>query len=342
MSSTALLLDHWYVAAKAKEVGREPLARTICGVPLVLYRKADGGIVALDDRCPHRRYPLSKGKLVGDDIQCGYHGIRFGSDGACALIPAQREIPRGFATRAFPAVERSALVHVFMGDPAKADAGAILDFPENVAEGWAAVDGYRHVEANNLLVIDNLLDLTHLTFVHVGTLAGPGIQENPLVVTTEGDLVRARRVMPDVEPAPIFRIMREFGGRIDRYQNITFMPPNHVHIRIDATPPGEADDPDKVHHVVINHLTPETERTTHYFWSVARRLRLGDADVSRKLYEMNRNAFEEDAEVLRLQQQMLDAEGARPGGEGVLANLASDSASAAARRVLRRLGGSGA
>lgn len=325
-------IQQWYVAAKSKEVGRTPLGRTICCEPLVMFRRQDGTVAVLDDRCAHRQYPLSRGELIGDEIQCGYHGIRFNGKGACTLIPAQPEIPRGFGVRSFPAVERSGLVHVWMGDPARADPAGIPEFAETVAPGWAAVDGYRRVEAAHLLVIDNLLDLTHLTFVHPTTLAGPGIQENPLAVTVEGERVQARRVMLNVDPAPIFRTMREFGGKIDRYQNITFLPPNHVHIRIEATPPGATDDPDRVHHVVLNHLTPETERTTHYFWSVARRMKLDDADVSRRMYEMNRAAFEEDADVLKHQQQMIDR---NPAG-ATLANLDADKATAAARRIIRR------
>lgn len=330
MTTRTFPLQQWYVAAKAAEVGRSPLGRTICNEPLVMFRRQDGTLAVLDDRCPHRLYQLSKGAVVGDEIECGYHGLRFDGAGACTHIPAQGKIPSRFGVRSFPAVERSGLVFVFMGDAARADPATIPDFAENVAPGWTPVGGYRLVEANYQLVIDNLLDLTHLTFVHKTTLAGPGIQENPLVVTVDGDKVHARREMPNVAPAPIFRIMRDFGAAIDRYQNITFLPPNHVHIRIDATPPGARDDPDRVHHVVLNHLTPETERTTHYFWSVARRMRLDDATVSHKLYEMNRAAFEEDAEVLRHQQKMIDRD-----PSGALANLDADKAIAAARRIVR-------
>jgi vanillate O-demethylase monooxygenase subunit len=332
-SDRRFLLDQWYVAAKSREIERAPLGRRICDRALVLFRRADGSVAALDDVCPHRMYPLSRGRLVGDDIECGYHGLRFSGSGACTLIPAQSTVPSGFGVRSYPAVERCALVHVWLGSPEKADPGLIPDFHENVADGWTAVDGYRLVEAHYQLVVDNLLDLTHLTFVHPRTLAGPGIQENPLAVRVEGNRVHARREMPSVEPAPIFRVMRTFPARIDRFQNITFIPPNHVHIRIEASPAGERDDPDLVHHVVLNHLTPETERTTHYFWSVARRMRLDDEEVSRRLYEMNRSAFEEDAAVLKLQQESIE----RDTTGAALANLESDQAIAAARRIIRRL-----
>jgi vanillate O-demethylase monooxygenase subunit len=219
-----------------------------------------------------------------------------------------------------------------MGDAALADASLIPSFPENNGPGWAASGAHRHVEANYQLVVDNLLDLTHLTFVHKTTLAGPGIQENPLEVHVDGDRVIARREMRGVDPAPIFRTLRHFPDKIDRYQNITFIPPSHVHIRIEATPAGANDDPDLVHHVVLNHLTPETERTTHYFWSICRRMRIDDAAIGQRLFEMNRAAFDEDAEVLKHQQAMIDRDPAR----AALANLDADKATVAARRIVRR------
>ncbi|HET7020638.1 MAG TPA: aromatic ring-hydroxylating dioxygenase subunit alpha [Xanthobacteraceae bacterium] len=332
MTTPSFPLQQWYVAAFGSEVGRTPLARTVCNEPLVMFRRRDNSVAALDDRCPHRFYQLSRGQLVDDDIECGYHGLRFDGTGACTHIPAQTQIPAGFGARSFPAVERSGLLYVWMGEPVRADRSLIPDFPENGGEAWAASGALRHVEANYQLVVDNLLDLTHLTFVHKTTLAGPGIQENPLDVRVDGDRVIARREMRGVDLAPIFRTLRHFPGKIDRYQNITFIPPSHVHIRIEATPAGANDDPDLVHHVVLNHLTPETERTTHYFWSICRRMRIDDAAIGQRLFEMNRAAFDEDADVLKHQQAMIDRDPAR----AALANLDADKATVAARRIVRR------
>ena len=218
-------LQQWYVAALASEIGRTPLARTICSQPLVMFRRRDGSLAVLDDRCPHRLYQLSRGQLVDDDIECGYHGLRFDGTGACTRIPSQKAIPAGFGVRSFPVVERFDLTFVWMGDAARADVSLIPDFPENNGPGWAASSAHRHIEANYQLVVDNLLDLTHLTFVHKTTLAGPGIQENPLEVRADSDRVIARREMRAVDPAPIFRTLRHFPDKIDRYQNITFIPP---------------------------------------------------------------------------------------------------------------------
>jgi phenylpropionate dioxygenase-like ring-hydroxylating dioxygenase large terminal subunit len=331
MAGRPFLLNQWYVCARAIEIKHAPMTRMICGVPMMMFRRRDGVVAALDDRCPHRKYPLSKGHMHGDEIECAYHGIRFAGDGRCTNIPAQAEIPAGFAARAYPIVEKSGLVFIWMGDRDKADESLAPDFVENVGPAWAPAHDYLHIEANWQLIIDNLLDLTHLTFVHKSTLASPGIQENPLTVTVDGDRLSARREMMNVDPAPIFRTIREFPGNIDRFQNLTFIPPNNVHIRLEARPAGQVDDPDLVHHVVLNHLTPETERTTHYFWTISRRLRVTDVVLTDLLHRMNRTAFEEDAFILRHQQRMVDL------GGDALVNLAADKAVNETRRIIRRM-----
>ena len=332
MGAQPFLKNQWYVCARETEITRTPFTRWICGEPVLLYRRESGPAVALRDRCPHRKYPLSKGHLVHDQVECAYHGLRFGPDGACTLIPAQKDIPAGFGAHAYPIVEKSALVYIWMGDRAKADASLIPDFFENGSPGWAAVHDYIHLDANWQLIIDNLLDLTHLTFVHKTTLASSGIQENPLTVTVDGDTVQARREMFNVEAAPVFHTLRHFDGKIDRFQNLTFLLPNHVHIRLEACPTGAKNDPDLLHHVVINHLTPETERTTHYFWSVCRRMRIEDAKVADLLKRMNRTAFEEDAVILRHQQKMVETD---PVNDD-LVNLDADKAVSAVRSIIRR------
>src|SRR4051812_33235300 len=112
------LRNQWYVAATAREIGTIPLARLICCEPVVLYRGQSGKVAALEDRCPHRKAPLSKGEVVGDDIRCGYHGVQFDAAGACTNIPSQPTIPRGFCAKSYPVVERNALIFIWMGDPA--------------------------------------------------------------------------------------------------------------------------------------------------------------------------------------------------------------------------------
>ena len=332
MAEDGFLRNQWYAVAGAAEIGAAPLGRTICGEPLVLFRGEGGRIAALEDRCPHRKYQLSRGTVANGLLQCGYHGIKLDGAGRCVEIPSQATIPRGLDARSYPALERHALVFVWLGEPAHADPALIPDFRENDAAGFTAVHGYLHVKADYRLLIDNLLDLTHVAIVHKTTLGGPGILENPLQVEVDGDVVRTLRVMKDVDPAPIHRLIRHFPGKIDRRQETEFHPPIYIHINLGAVPHGSNEDITVPHHVVINSLTPETDRTTHYFWSVARTRALDDAAVSQKLKAIHDVAFNEDVVVIEAQQRMIDSD---PAG-GALANLDGDEACAAARRILAR------
>src|SRR5246127_4230185 len=148
------LCNQWYTAATSAELGAKPLARTICNEPLVIFRAQDGAVAALTDRCPHRKAPLSSGEVVGNDIRCGYHGIRFAADGACTHVPGNALVGRGFRGRTFPVRERPGLVFVWLGETA-ADPALIPDFSENVNPGWTGVHGTLRVQANYQLLIDN-------------------------------------------------------------------------------------------------------------------------------------------------------------------------------------------
>lgn len=172
------LRNCWYVAAYSGEVAQEPLARTLLGEPVLLYRTGAGKPVALEDRCCHRNLPLSMGKREGDAIRCGYHGLKFDARGACVEIPGQKEIPPDARVKAFPLVERWNFVWIWMGDPKKVDDALLpdwrcLDDPKltNIlGNGGKPLPMKCNWELNN----DNLLDLTHVVYVHADTLGGAG------------------------------------------------------------------------------------------------------------------------------------------------------------------------
>jgi phenylpropionate dioxygenase-like ring-hydroxylating dioxygenase large terminal subunit len=170
------LRNQWYTAATSAELGEKPVARTICNEPMVIFRGADGGVAALTDRCPHRKAPLSSGEVVGNDIRCGYHGIRFARDGACTHVPGSAVIGRSFRAKSYPVREIHGLVFVWLGE-AIPDDTLIPDFSENAKPDWTGVHGTLYVKGNYQLLIDNILDLTHVVFVHKTTLAGGGVAE---------------------------------------------------------------------------------------------------------------------------------------------------------------------
>jgi phenylpropionate dioxygenase-like ring-hydroxylating dioxygenase large terminal subunit len=325
------LRNQWYTAATSAELGDKPLARTICDEPLVLFRTADAGVAALSDRCPHRKAPLSSGEVVGNDIQCGYHGLRFAADGACTHVPGNALVSRGFRARSFPVREMHGLVFVWPGEML-ADPTLIPDFSENVKPGWTGVHGTLHVKANYQLLIDNILDLTHVVFVHKTTLAGGGVAETPLEVDIDGDIVRAQRLMRDVDTAPIYKAARNLHGKIDRWQFLEFRPPIYARITLGAREAGSEVPFGTPTHVVLNSFTPETERTTHYFWSTVRSWGLDDDNVSRIYKEMTDLAFAEDARIVEQQQRLIDSDASG----APLVSLAFDRAGVGARRIIKR------
>ncbi|HEY7665425.1 MAG TPA: aromatic ring-hydroxylating dioxygenase subunit alpha [Xanthobacteraceae bacterium] len=326
------LHDQWYTAATSAEVGDKPLARTVCNEPLVIFRGNGGDIAVLTDRCPHRKAPLSAGEVVGNDIQCSYHGIRFASDGACTHVPGNAPVGRNFRARSFPARERHGLIFVWLGEASLADPALIPDFSENVQPGWTGVHGILHVKANYQLLLDNILDLTHVVFVHKTTLSGGGVAETPLEVEIDGDVVRARRLMRNVDTAPIYKAARNLHGKIDRWQFLEFRAPIYARITLGAREAGSELPFGTPTHIVLNSFTPETERTTHYFWSTVRSWGLDDAKVSKIYKDMTDLAFAEDARIVELQQRLIDSDASG----APLVSLAFDRAGLAARRIIKR------
>jgi vanillate O-demethylase monooxygenase subunit len=333
MREDTFLRNQWYVAATAAEVGRAPLARRVCGQPMVMFRRQDGSVAVLEDRCAHRKVPLSKGEVVGDDIQCGYHGFRFDGSGACTLISTKDPIPRGFGVRAYAGVERHGLIFVWMGEAA-ADQSLIPDFGHNADPGWAVVWGYTYVKGHHQLLMDNVLDLTHVVYTHKTTLAGGGVTDNPLEVTVAGDRVHAERLMRNVDTAPIFKAAKGLAGKIDRWQILDFIPPIYMVANLGAMPPGQSKELGKEPtHIIYNSFTPETERSTHYFWQVVRDWSIDDQKVSDMFRDMIVFAFDEDARIVEAQQARIDDD---PSG-APLASFSGDRAGQEARRIVARM-----
>ena len=321
----------WQVAAYATEIGRRLLRRTITGCPVVLYRLESGETAAMEDRCPHRWVPLSLGCLDGDIVQCGYHGLRFGPDGACVAIPGQKIIPAKARVRTFATVERFKLVWIWMGDPALADPGLVPDFRWMDDPEWSVAEGYHHVRADYRFLVDNLLDLSHETFVHPETIGNDAVAESPVSVNViEKRTVRAHRDMLGCEPPPQFVSLAGFSGRIDRWHTTLYTPPGFCVIEVGAVPMGTTDRSHGFEARILNLITPETERSSHYFWAHARNIRLGDRALTDAIGRSIVETFDQDKTVLEAQQIEADAVGTTDPG----LILAIDSGPIQGRRVL--------
>jgi len=333
--------NFWYVAAWDDEVRRQELfRRTICNEPIVFYRREDGRPVALEDRCCHRHMPLSHGKIRGDNVECPYHGLLYDPSGTCIRIPSQKTIPPEARVRSYPVVERYHWVWIWMGDPALADPGKIEDFHWMDDPDWRAKGERLDLKGNYQLLVDNLLDLTHLQFVHPTTLGTDAIAGSPIKTEREGDLVRVTRWMLDGPPPPFFEKAGGFkpDDRIDRWQIIEFTPPAFVRLDVGGARAGTgAMEGDRSHGVSmrnLNAITPETETTTHYFWAQAHNFNLDDPTVTDLLYRQVHTAFLEDLFVIGEQQKNLDELG---GGLPLEVDFNQDAGGLQARRVIERI-----
>ena len=221
------LRDCWYVAATTPELGRELIGRTLLDQPVVMFRREDGTPVALEDRCAHRFLPLSQGYLVGDRVQCGYHGMEYDGTGACVHVPGQKTIPDGAKVGTFPLAEKWQFVWIWLGDPARADESLIPDIWRNDDPGWACVVGEPlYMKGDYRLVADNLMDPSHVSFVHRSTLGTDDVAEIPQHASQDGNTVRVTRWILDRKPAPVYAKLGKFTGHVDRWQIMTFNPPS--------------------------------------------------------------------------------------------------------------------
>src|SRR5712691_4097388 len=300
----------WYIAAMSDEVGRSLLQRWILDEPVVMYRTEDGGPVALRDVCPHRSMPLSMGELLGDQLRCGYHGLVFAPDGRCTHIPAQTHISERWCVKSFPIVEKWRWLWIWTGDPKAADETLIPDFHWNEDPDWIPTGGHFEIKCHYQLLVDNLLDLSHLAFVHRTTIGTDAVAENPATVTREGDKVRIVRSMPSCPAPPLYVKLRGYGGEINRSQDIVFSPPSQVVITSRSLPKGSNDPDMALEYRVLNGITPGTKSTCHHFWAVSRNC-VPSPEVTRLFHEGSVKAFTEDVTVLEVQQTMLDRMGDR-------------------------------
>jgi vanillate O-demethylase monooxygenase subunit len=335
MSAGKFLRNAWYVCAWDKEVGRELLSRTICGEPVVVFRLESGTPVVLEDRCCHRHLPLSKGRLIGDTLQCGYHGLEFDGSGNCIRVPGQTRVPPGARVRGYPTVERHRFVWMWPGDPAKADPAKIPDMSWNDMPGWASVGSVLRIECDYRLLVDNLLDLTHETYVHVGSIGHEAIVHHPIKTARDGDTVTVTRWIMDHDPAPFWKAAIGRPGNCDRWQIIRYSPPANIDLDLGVAltgtgaPSGDRSQGVNGHNLDL--ITPETERSCFQFWAFARNFRIDDRALDQKLLETVVKIFNEDKVLLEAQQRSLEA--APPGYQWIDVN--ADAGSIQARRVLQ-------
>ena len=317
----------WYAACWSAELAAAPRAARIAELDLALFRTESGLPAAVEDCCPHRFAPLSMGRVAGEHLACGYHGMKFGRDGACAEIPGQKNVPARARVRAFPVAEKFGLVWVWTGDAGRADDGLIPDARWLDMPGWSSVTGTMRYDCNWILLVDNLIDLSHTTFVHRSTIGTDDVAATPTAARRDGGAVTVTRLMNDTEPSAFYREIGGFEGRIDRWHRIRLEPPSTVIIDAGGVPAGAADG--GIDTRIISMLTPVDERSVDQLWAFARDFRTGDSEIDAVVARSIDVTFNEDRAILAGQQRNAERRAGRP-----MLNNASDGGVAMARRVI--------
>ena len=299
------LKNAWYVAGWSKEYGHKLVAQRLLNECVVLYRKQDGTPVALEDACPHRKLPLSKGALKDDAIECGYHGLTFDGSGKCVAAPTQPEqIPEKARVRSYPVVDRYRLLWIWMGEPELADPNDIVHIENFDNPSWGCTEGgTMEMECNYLWICDNLLDPSHVAWVHVSSFAGAGTDDGQLDLHRTDSGVTVSRWIYGQLPSPYYSGLVKFEGQCDRLQHYELRIPSIAINKSVYTPVGTGgpDKPavDKTYiNVSYNFMTPVDDGLTRYFWFQHRNTDPNDESVSKFMNDGARMAFEEDRVVL--------------------------------------------
>jgi phenylpropionate dioxygenase-like ring-hydroxylating dioxygenase large terminal subunit len=310
------LMNTWYVAAWDHElIDGKLLARTLLEKPVLLYKGDSGRVVALDNRCCHRGAKLSNGRLEGDDVRCMYHGLKFDPGGKCIQIPGQDNIPKNLGVRSYPVVERDHLVWIWMGEPALADPAKILDFPYLRDPAWRGKPDYMHYKANYLLIVDNLSDFAHLAFVHTKTLGGSeeyAFKSKPTAIERLEDGFRVERWHMDADAPPFHKKVVRHAGKVDRRNIARMHVPGIFFMETLFSPAGsgarEGSLQGAKQYRNCQFFTPETGRSTHFFWDYLHDYDLDDPTVALSLNKSMIEGFLEDKFIIEGQQEVLDAD----------------------------------
>lgn len=282
--------DHWYPLVFSRDLKTaRPTGISLLGAPLVLFRDQSGKATCLEDRCPHRSVPLSLGRVVDGKLECKYHGWQFGSSGGCVHIPSLAPgapIPKASSAVSYPVHETMGLVWVFPGDPAEADPGLITYHREINDPGCRVVDGYRDFDMDHGLMIENLLDPSHLPFTHEGTLA------------------KRKDAQPiEVEMVDYPRGLKaRFHRRQDPalpVQTTTFDAPCEVRLDISL---GRGD----MRLIQVHYSVPLARRRMRLFWRMIRNFASFAPGIRFLIARLSNRIIDQDVAMLAGQQERLD------------------------------------
>jgi vanillate monooxygenase len=298
-----ILKNFWFVGATASELGHDPIGRMICKLPMVFFRQSSGSAAAVRNYCSHRRAPLSRGRVVGEAIECPYHGMQFDASGKCVSIPCQDKIRARAHIPSYSVIERYGLIWVWVGDD-PADSAKLPALPWREDPAWDPDIIYHyHVNASHMLMTNNLLDLGHVAFIHADTIGfdPAALKNDPLKTEVDGDRVRNTRIIPNAEPSPNAISWGGFKGKIERASISTWYPPHYTHINF-----WSRDERTSVDLHIDHFMTPETDRTHNYWVAVTRNFGVGDPAVGKRVFHDNDKVHQQDLAIVEAQQRMIN------------------------------------
>lgn len=332
-------LNQWYVAAFSAELMDKPVARTFLDRPVVLFRTGEGKVAALEDRCCHRSLPLSCGTVESNGVRCGYHGMLYDTEGACIEIPGQERIPAKACIKSYVVEEKNHIVWIWFGmEEGKQPPYPAPDYVHHDDPRYKFGWGVYHYDAPYQLIHDNLLDLSHIGYVHQKTIGGNPKQHMTaqMKVTSEGNTVRVVRLLPGTPPPPTYTAAYPFGEKCDRWQEIEF-DVNHIRIWTGAVEPGTdaIDDPHRggFHMRGFHGITPETETTAHYFWSIASNKHPDMPENIDTVVAQTKYTFDEDRVVIEAQYRNMKTFGS----QAAWTDIHVDAGANRARRIVAKL-----
>lgn len=298
--ATPLIRDCWYVAGRNTEIGRTPLARKLLGTDVVLYRTEGGEPVAMRNRCPHRSFPLAKGKLVGDRLICGYHGMEFEPDGVCAHMPALSNTPSTVTVRTFPIVDRGPLTWIWMGSPDIADESLIPDTSWLADPRWGTVTDGFPIKTDYVAMHENLIDQTHFPFLHPGTVGTPEYARSKLKSYTEGNQVVIKRALRNSPPPGVYGKPADIMHKlVDRTSEARFVSPAiHTAYAEIIDPAPDEGKPSNYRYNITHCFTPETNTSIHYWWFNSRDYDPQNAEIDEFMRTTSQQAYLEDLVAL--------------------------------------------
>jgi vanillate O-demethylase monooxygenase subunit len=305
------LRNAWYVAAWGDEITSDSLlGRTILNKPVLFFRDESGTVAAIEDRCPHRFAPLSLGLHVGNAVQCGYHGLEFGTNGLCIRNPHDSgPLPPNAKVATYLVAEQFGAVWIWMGDEPADESLIPQDFAFLGDPKLGHVKGYMHAGANYVLMLDNLMDLSHALYLHAGTLSSKEMRENFVPqARMVGDVVACEREQPGIAPPGQWAgILGPEVKKVDFYSHVYWHSPSAVIHPFGCRIPGEPEGADGGASSISGHFfTPETESTTHYFFHNTRDYQADSADMDANIQNLLERVFStQDIPMIEAQQRVI-------------------------------------